>query len=129
MKIEHVALQVPDPVGMADWYCANLGCVIARKGGPPINGRFLLDGSGQVMLELYSNPAVAIPDYASMDPLLVHVAWLSEDITADVERLVKAGARVADAPSKTPAGDTLAMLRDPWHVSLQLITRAQPMIK
>jgi uncharacterized glyoxalase superfamily protein PhnB len=88
---------------------------------------FLRDGAGTSMLELYRNPRVAVPDYASMDPMLVHVAFVSTDPAADRDRLVAAGATVADDLVRTPAGDELVMLRDPWGVALQLARRAQPM--
>lgn len=127
MKIEHVALQVEDPAGMARWYVEHLGCTIARVGDAPAFMHFLRDGAGTSMLELYRNPRVAVPDYASMDPMLVHVAFVSTDPAADRDRLVAAGATVADDLVRTPAGDELVMLRDPWGVALQLARRAQPM--
>src|SRR5687768_18536629 len=92
MKIEHVALQVEDPAGMARWYVEHLGCTIARVGDAPAFMHFLRDGAGTSMLELYRNPRVAVPDYASMDPMLVHVAFVSTDPAADRDRLVAAGA-------------------------------------
>ena len=127
MKIEHVALQVEDPAAMARWYVEHLGCTIARVGDAPAFMHFLRDGAGTSMLELYRNPRVAVPDYASMDPMLVHVAFVSTDPAADRDRLVAAGATVADDLVRTPAGDDLVMLRDPWGVALQLARRAQPM--
>jgi len=127
MKIEHVALQVEDPAGMARWYVEHLGCTIARVGDAPAFMHFLRDGAGTSMLELYRNPRVAVPDYASMDPMLVHVAFVSTDPAADRDRLVAAGATVADDLVRTSAGDELVMLRDPWGVALQLARRAQPM--
>jgi glyoxylase I family protein len=128
MKIEHVALQVADPAAMADWYVHHLGCSIARSGPEPISIRFLKDGSGTSMLELYRNPKVQVPDYATMDPLLVHVAFVSSDLAGDRDRLVAAGASVVDDIVATPTGDELVMLRDPWGVALQLAKRANPMI-
>ena len=128
MRIEHVALQVPDPVAMADWYVAHTGCSVARAGGAPAFVRFLLDGAGSAMLELYRNPQVPVPDYAAMDPQLLHIAFLSGNLTADRDRLLAAGATVAGDLLETPAGDRLIMLRDPWNVPLQLVTRADPMI-
>jgi glyoxylase I family protein len=128
MRIEHVALQVSDPVAMADWYVEHLGCSIARSGPEPAFIRFLRDGAGSSMLELYRNPKVSVPDYSSMDPLLVHVAFVSENLPADRDRLVAAGATVVDDVVKTPAGDELMMLRDPWGVSLQLARRSNPML-
>jgi glyoxylase I family protein len=128
MRLEHVALQVPDPAAMADWYVTHLGCSIARSGGEPAFARFLLDGSGSAMIEIYRNPRVGVPDYASIDPLLVHLAFVSGDLRADRDRLVAAGARVVEDVVTTPAGDQLAMLRDPWDVPLQLVKRAEPMV-
>jgi glyoxylase I family protein len=128
MRIEHVALQVSDPVAMADWYVEHLGCSIARSGPEPAFIRFLRDGAGSSMLELYCNPKVSVPDYRSMDPLLVHVAFVSENLPSDRDRLVAAGATVVDDVVKTPAGDELMMLRDPWGVALQLAKRSNPML-
>jgi len=128
MKIEHFALQVPDPIAMADWYVKHLGCLIARSSGEPAHMRFLKDSSGSVMVELYRNPKVAVPDYAAMDPLLLHLAFLSENPTADRDRLMSAGARVVDDLVTTPLGDQLIMLRDPWNIALQLVWRAAPML-
>ena len=129
MKIEHVALQVPDPVAMADWYVQHLGCAIRRSAEAPSFVRFVMDDSGAAMMELYRNPRVEPPDYAAMDPMLVHVAFVSPDPRADRDRLIAAGASVAEDYVKTPAGDELVMLRDPWGVALQLVRRADPMLR
>jgi glyoxylase I family protein len=127
MKIEHFALQIADPAAMAGWYVEHLGCSIARVAGGPGSIHFLRDGAGTTLVELYRNPRVAVPDYASMDPMLVHIAFVSDDPAADRDRLVAAGATVAEDLTRTPAGDELVMLRDPWGVPLQLAKRVQPM--
>ena len=126
MKLEHFALQVPDPVAMADWYVKHLGCTIARSGGEPSHGRFLTVGS--VLFEIYRNPKAAVPDYSTVDPLLVHLAFSSENLKADRDRLVKAGARVVDDIATTPAKDEIMMLRDPWSIPIQFVKRADPML-
>jgi len=128
MKVEHFALQIPDPVAMADWYVKHLGCSVARSGGEPSHARFLMDGSGSVLIEIYRNPRVPVPDYNAMDPLLLHLAFLSDNPAADRERLVKAGARVMEDVTTTPSGDQLVMLRDPWNLALQLVKRSSPML-
>jgi len=128
MKIEHFALQVAEPIAMADWYVKHLGCTLARAGGEPAHMRFLRDSSGSVLVELYRNPKVGVPDYATMDPLLLHLAFLSDNPAADRDRLVAAGASVVEDLVITPLGDQLIMLRDPWQVALQLIKRAAPML-
>ena len=129
MKIEHFALQVPDPVAMADWYVQHLGLEIARAGGAPGHGRFLSDKSGAILLEIYRNPRVAVPDYASASPLTMHLAFLSDDPSVDRDRLLAAGARLADPLATNEQGDLVLMLRDPWEIPLQLIKRAQPMLR
>lgn len=113
---------------MADWYVKNLGFSIARKGGEPSHARFLPDSSGSVMLEIYRNPAASIPDYRKADPLLMHVAYVSNNPAADRDRLVQAGAVVVDDLTTTAAGDAIVMLRDPWGVPIQLVKRAKPML-
>jgi len=114
---------------MADWYVKHLGFTIARSGGEPSHARFLADARGSVMLEVYRNPAAAIPDYHKADPLLMHVAYVCENPAADRDRLVKAGAVVVDDLMTTQAGDALVMLRDPWGVPIQLVKRAKPMLR
>ena len=81
-----------------------------------------------MLIEIYRNPLASVPDYSSMDPLLVHLAFVSENVAADRDRLVKAGARVVEDVVTTAAGDQLLMLRDPWNVALQLVKRAAPML-
>lgn len=126
MKLEHFALQVPDPIAMADWYVKHLGCTVARVGGEPAHGRFLTVGG--VLFEIYRNPRAPVPDYGTVDPLLVHLAFTSTNLKGDRDRLIKAGARVADDIATTPAGDEIMMLRDPWNVPIQFVKRAEPML-
>ena len=113
---------------MADWYVKNLGFSIARKGGEPSHARFLPDSSGSVMLEIYRNPAASIPDYRKADPLLMHVAYVSNNPAAERDQLVQVGAVVVDDLTTTAAGDAIVMLRDPWGVPIQLVKRAKPML-
>jgi catechol 2,3-dioxygenase-like lactoylglutathione lyase family enzyme len=126
MKLEHFALQVPDPVAMTDWYVKHLGCTVARAGGAPSHGRFL--NVGGVLFEIYRNPAVSVPDYKTFETMHLHLAFSSENLKADRDRLVTAGASVAEDISTTPAGDEIMILRDPWSVPIQFVKRAEPML-
>lgn len=128
MHIEHVALNVEDPDAMAQWYVANLGMRIARHVGGPARTCFLADTGDTTLIEIYNNPAAAVPDYAAMDPLLVHIAFSVDDIEAARARLIAAGATPHGEIGTTPAGDQLAMLRDPWGLAVQLAKRAKPMV-
>lgn len=127
LKLEHFALNVAQPVAMADWYCKNLGMSVARKGEGPVHMHFLADASGRVVLELYTNPPELVPDYRSMNPLVLHLAFATADIRAAHQRLVAAGASPLGQISANPAGDQLAFLRDPWGLTLQLVQRVHSM--
>ena len=127
MKIEHFAYQVENPARVADWYGRHLGFTVKRAAEEPVPVRFMADESGQVMIEIYNNPAVCTPDYASMDPLILHMAFVCDDIPRTIQRLSSVGAELLSEDT-TPAGDTLAMLRDPWGLAIQLCCRAVPMV-
>ncbi len=129
IRLEHVALNVADPAKMAQWYVDNLGMKVMREGPPPVNMRFLADSGGNMMLELYNNPPDAVPDYAAMNPLLLHVAFMADDVDAVRAKLIAAGATAAAEVTVTAAGDKLAMLRDPWGLAIQLVHRVEPMLQ
>ncbi len=128
IRLEHVAINVENPVEMAKWYCENLGMKIVRKGPSPVNMHFISDAGGNMMLELYHNPPDAVPDYTSMDPLTLHIAFMVDDVEGTCRKLVAAGATVANEITVTDSGDKLAMLRDPWGVPIQFLRRAEPML-
>ena len=127
MRIEHFAYQVENPSAVGEWYCEHLGFMIKREADIPVPVRFLADESGAVMLEVYNNPTVKTPDYASMDPLILHLAFTCSEVPETVDRLTAAGA-ICLSTEETPAGDSLAMLRDPWGLAIQLCHRANPMV-
>lgn len=128
MRVEHIAFQVKDPAAVADWYGRALGFRVARHAGGPANTHFLADEAGRVVLEVYNNSAAPQPDYASMHPLMLHVAFAVEDMAAAHDRLVAAGATSFSAPETAPSGDQFAMLRDPFGLPLQLVCRKTPLL-
>lgn len=127
MKIEHMALLVHDPMAVARWYERHLGMRVVRTGGAPSHTTFVADASGGVMLELYRKEALTVPDYRSMDPLVLHVAFAVGDVASERARLVAAGATPVGDVRVTEEGDQLAMLRDPWGFAIQLAHRRLPM--
>lgn len=128
MKIEHVALNVSDPPAMANWYVEHMGMTVKRQVNEAPWAYFLADGSGSMMLEIYANPAAPVPDYRQQSALVMHIAWISTDIDADVRRLTSHGAQLDGEYLHAENGDVLAMLRDPWGIPIQLATRSTPMI-
>jgi catechol 2,3-dioxygenase-like lactoylglutathione lyase family enzyme len=128
MRVEHIAFQVKDSAAVADWYGKNLGFRVARHAGGPANTYFLADEAGRVVLELYNNSAAPQPDYASMHPLMLHVALAVDDVAAVHDLLVEAGAASFSLPETTESGDQLAMLRDPFGLPIQLVCRKTPLV-
>lgn len=131
MNIEHIALNVADPVAMADWYGKHLGMRVVRQvdGGP--NTRFIVDRAGKVVLELYHQTRAPIPDYRSMDPFVLHIAFQTSDVAAERQRLLAAGASSPGPAGEVVTadnGDVMCFLRDPWGVVVQLVKRAKPLM-
>ena len=126
MKIEHIAFNVADPVAVAAWYCDHFHLRVARHIPQPTQTHFLADAAATI-LEIYCNPPDQVPDYRSMDPLLFHLAFYSQDPTADAARLVAAGAVMVNE-THLPDGSHLIMLRDPWGLALQLCKRSTPLL-
>ena len=128
MKIEHTAYQVEDPVAVARWYVEHLGLTVKRAQHERPFGQFLADDGDTVMLEFYNNPKVRVPDYKAIDPLILHIAFWTDDVEATRARLLASGASAEGEALVTAAGDHVAMLRDPWGLAIQFVHRAQPMI-
>ncbi|MCH8494688.1 MAG: VOC family protein [Balneolales bacterium] len=127
MKIEHVAFNVEDPVSMANWYEKHLGMRVVRQQTVEPYMTFLADDGNQVMIEIYKNPADAVPEYRNMDPLILHLAFVSENPSRDKIRLLEAGAELV-SEMHLDDGSHLLMMRDPWGLALQFCKRAKPML-
>lgn len=127
MKMEHVALNVSDPAAVAAWYKEHLGFEIARGMNNPPYVHFLRESGGAIMIEVYHNPPDQVPSYSQMDPLLLHLAFVSADPEADRSALLAAGATFVKEEHLAD-GSHLIMMRDPWGLAIQLCKRGQPML-
>src|SRR6185295_13543304 len=92
MKIEHTAYQVDDPVSLARWYVSHLGLRVKRAQQESPFGQFLADDGDAVMLEFYRHTSIPVPDYRSMDPMVLHLAFRTNDVGGTRQRLLAAGA-------------------------------------
>ncbi len=128
MKIEHLALNVPDALSLGRWYVEHLGLTVKRRMMEEPWAHFLADDSGTIMLEIYTNKAVPTPDYPNLEAANMHLAFMSTDLMADLVRLKLAGAKTPTETEFMPNGDEVAMFRDPWGIPLQLVKRVQNMI-
>jgi catechol-2,3-dioxygenase len=128
MKLEHFALNVEDPISMASWYAEHLGMEVVKQMEDAPFTTFLRDDSKTVLIEIYKNPAAEIPPYREMNPLLVHLAFVSEDPSAEKNRLQEAGATLV-SDHQLNDGSHLVMMRDPWGLAIQFCKRGTPMIE
>ena len=129
MKIEHAAFQVADPVAVGRWYVEHLGLTVKRVQNASPFGHFLADDGDAVMLEFYNNPALSVPDYSAIPPLVLHLAFVADDVAATCTRLLAAGATAEGDVQRTESGDDVAILRDPWGLAIQFVRRLEPMIQ
>lgn len=127
MKIEHLALNVTEPLAMASWYETYLGLTAVKKMTESPYMIFLADDSGKIMIEIYQNPKATVLKFDSLDPLMLHLAFVSADPVDDARRLVDAGA-IEVSDDTLPDGTRLIMLRDPWGLALQLVKRTQALL-
>ena len=123
MNIEHIGLNVEDPAAMARWYCEHLGMKVIRQ--LHAENFFIADDSGNGVIEIYRNTTADIPDYRKVEPLVLHIAFISKDVHADAARLTAAGAEMAGEVKTTPDGDVMGFVKDPWGVTVQLVQRKQ----
>lgn len=128
MKVEHVAFNVEDPLSMARWYVEHLGFKVVRRSMDAPWAHFLVDSTGSTMFEIYGNTNAPIPDYHQTNVSTLHLAFVSDDVEADIRKLTAAGGNLDGEVAHTPAGDTMAFVRDPWGMTLQLVKRATPML-
>jgi catechol 2,3-dioxygenase-like lactoylglutathione lyase family enzyme len=127
IRVEHLAVAVDDPAAFAAWYEGNLGCAQIREAvddqGQPT--RFLRLPGGQMLLEVLRDQALA-SGFAGISFRRLHLAFHVDDVATTLRALVAAGATMEAKPITTPAGDELAMVRDPWGMPVQLVRRNRP---
>ena len=127
MQFEHFALNVPDALAMAQWYVDHCRMKVVRGMDTAPFTHFLADGSGRVVMELYTNQDAPLTDLADQDPLYFHFALTVHDPEATRQDLEQQGATYVKE-DRLNDGSLLVMLRDPWGIPLQLCKRAKPLV-
>lgn len=128
--MEHTAIDVADPVATANWWVENLGFEITCQKDDAARTTFIVDCTGRIAIELYRAQIESLPtppNYSEMDPLTFHLAFISKDVDADIERLEKAGATLVS--HTTSPGFDGAMMRDPSGIAIQFVKRGTPILK
>lgn len=122
MIFEHFAINVNNVDAVVKWYVSHLGLKIASQQKELPFMTFLADSGGRVIMELYQRPDATMTNFASQHQLTFHVAFVSENVQSDSDRLQQAGATFVEEVHKQD-GSHLVMLRDPWGLPLQLCER------
>lgn len=126
MIFEHVALNVAAPAAMADWYCTHFGLSVLHGADAPVPVRFIGNPeNGMVVLELYANPSVPVEDFAQMSQVTFHLAFLTDNVQREYERILQCGATPLVEVETLANGNEVAFFRDPWGVPVQFIKRMQ----
>jgi lactoylglutathione lyase len=129
MKLGYVILYVPNVSATVDFYEKAFG----------LQRRFLHESGQYAEMETGATAlAFAAEGMAKLngltvrfnrpkeDAAAVEVALVTPDVEAAYERAVKAGARAAQPPKQKPWGQTVAYVRDPDGVLVELCTPMSP---
>lgn len=125
MKIEHFAFNIQDAKGMVQWYHEYCMPIWVER-EEPVYCAFL--GEAPTLVEIYSNPTAAYFEPVRMAPLTCHLAFFSETLAEDRDRLVNAGATLLSGEIDSE-GYGLLMLRCPWGLSIQLCKRKEALVR
>lgn len=127
MIFEHFALNVNNPIEIANWYSNNLEMIIVRKIEEAPFTHFLADKTGRVVFEVYKNPKAKIIDLKSKHSLEFHVAFMVKNAEEIKNKLINAGA-IFEEDLFLNDNSHLVMLRDPFGMPLQICERSLPMM-
>ena len=116
MKLGYAIIYVPDVTATIEFYERAFG--LARRFIDP-SGRYGELETGATALAFASHelgaanlPGGYVKSEANASPLGCEVALVSEDVAADFERAVGAGAQAVSAPKAKPWGQIVAYVRD-----------------
>ncbi|MEO3855429.1 VOC family protein [Acrocarpospora sp. B8E8] len=135
VRFDHVGLSVPDLEAATAWYCAALDLTAAPPfavAGTDLRGIMLLHEESGYRIELLHRPNAG-PGLAAGSALEAvgtlgygHMCLCVEDVQAEYDRLIAAGATTRMTPSPAPrAGATVSYVADPWGNLIELIDRKE----
>jgi len=133
VRFDHVGISVPDLEAAVAWYGKALHLIAApvfSVPGTDLRGVMLLHQESGYRIELLHRPG-ATPGLAPRDPVEAagthgfgHICLCVDDVDAEFDRLVDAGAVVRMAPQAAPrAGARMAFVADPYGNLIELLDR------
>lgn len=124
MRLGYVIAYVPDVVAALDFYQTAFGC---ERRFLDAEGRYGEVETGAVPLG-FASMAQASANGVSPAPIppgttaAVEIAFVVADVAAAFAQAVAAGATAVAAPAVKPWGQTVAYLRDPFGILVELCT-------
>lgn len=125
-EFHHVHIKTHDPKGVADWFGKAFGFEIVidakRASGDRII-RCALGGNRPPFVVITNPvPGQELPEGRTHQSLgLEHFALTTDNVEAEVKRLVELGAVLADGPVTAPDGTVMAFLAVPGDVRIELV--------
>lgn len=130
-RINHIHLKAPDPQKTAQWYVRAFNFTILGDSvrPAPFGDRFVRcqseDGGMLVNISGARTGETLGPGDANPHHGLEHFGFDSDDIKADIDRLVGLGATLMDGPLDLGNGTLIAFIKAPDDVRIELIQAAK----
>ena len=124
-EFEHIHLKAPDPEKTANWYVKAFNFEIFNdRGVRPTGDRFIEckseDGTIFRISGARTNEDMGQGD-ADVHYGLEHFGITVDDMDAEIERLQALGAELAEGPISNPGGPTIAFIKVPDDVRIELL--------
>ena len=124
-EFEHIHLKAPDPEKTANWYVKAFNFEIFNdRGVRPTGDRFIEckseDGTIFRISGARTNEDMGQGD-ADVHYGLEHFGITVDDMDAELERLIGLGAELAEGPIRNPNGPTIAFIKVPDDVRIELL--------
>ena len=124
-EFEHIHLKAPDPEKTANWYVKAFNFEIFNdRGVRPTGDRFIEckseDGTIFRISGARTDEKMGQGD-ADVHYGLEHFGITVDDMDAEIERLTALGAELAEGPISNPGGPTIAFIKVPDDVRIELL--------
>jgi len=124
--MEHVGLCATDTTALKNWYVNLFGWAVVYDNAKSPSSYFLRMAEGQ-LLEIYPAQKPGLIAEHNFVSGWRHIALGTDDVAADAEKIIAAGATVESAVKITESGVGTFFFRDPEGNVVHLIQRRQPL--
>ena len=125
-NLNHIHLKSSDPKKTADWFVEAFNVKITSDNVRPVGDRFIATMTeGGLAINISSERTDEVLGPADADPHygLEHFGFDTDDMDADIARLVGLGAVLKEGPIDNGGGVTIAFVAAPGDIRIELIHR------